>query len=84
MVTCYVYSLKSSLVLVQVTVQAGIKVGDLCTKLEAHGLTLQNLASIAEQQAEKISWDYAPPILTRKRTNSCFVSSGFFSCLASL
>jgi L-galactono-1,4-lactone dehydrogenase len=34
-----------------VTVQPGIKVGDLCEYLIAeHGLTLENLASIAEQQ----------------------------------
>ena len=34
-----------------VTVQPGVKVGDLCEYLIAnHGLTLENLASIAEQQ----------------------------------
>jgi len=34
----------------EVSVQAGMKVGDLCAWLEPHGLTLENLASIAEQQ----------------------------------
>jgi hypothetical protein len=35
----------------QVTVQAGIKVGDLCERLRReHGLTLPNLASLVEQQ----------------------------------
>lgn len=32
------------------TVEAGIKVGVLCDYLFKHGMTLQNLASISEQQ----------------------------------
>lgn len=35
----------------QVTVEPGIKIGDLCAALRREGLTLENLASIAEQQA---------------------------------
>jgi L-galactono-1,4-lactone dehydrogenase len=34
----------------QVTVQAGMRVSDLVQKLKPYGLTLQNFASIAEQQ----------------------------------
>ena len=34
----------------QVTVEPGVKVGDLCDQLRPMGLTLENLASIAEQQ----------------------------------
>lgn len=34
----------------QITVQAGIRVSDLVDELKPHGLTLQNFASIAEQQ----------------------------------
>ena len=32
------------------TVEPGVKVGDLCDQLRPMGLTLENLASIAEQQ----------------------------------
>ena len=45
-----------------VTVQPGVKVGDLCEYLIAnHGLTLENLASIAEQKPQVV---FAPHVET--------------------
>lgn len=39
----------------QVTVQAGMRVSDLVQALKPYGLTLQNFASIAEQQVGGIT-----------------------------